>query len=30
MVVYTIGHGTRPLDELVAMLAAAGVHGAGP
>src|SRR5213080_795926 len=26
MVVYTIGHGTRPLDELVAMLAAAGVR----
>ena len=26
MVVYTIGHGTRPLDELVAMLAAAGVQ----
>src|SRR5439155_15488141 len=26
MVVYTIGHGTRPLDELVAMLAGAGVQ----
>jgi uncharacterized protein (DUF488 family) len=26
MVVYTIGHGTRPLDELVSMLAAAGVR----
>jgi uncharacterized protein (DUF488 family) len=26
MVVYTIGHGTRPLDELVAMVAAAGVQ----
>ena len=26
MVVYTIGHGTRPLDELVAMLAAAGAQ----
>jgi uncharacterized protein (DUF488 family) len=26
MVVYTIGHGTRRLDELVAMLAAAGVR----
>ena len=26
MVVYTIGHGTRPLDELVAMLSAAGVQ----
>src|SRR5438034_7941493 len=26
MVVYTIGHGTRPLDELVAMLAAASVQ----
>jgi len=26
MVVYTIGHGTRPLDELVAMLAGAGVR----
>jgi uncharacterized protein (DUF488 family) len=26
MVVYTIGHGTRPLDELVQMLAATGVR----
>ena len=26
MVVYTIGHGTRPLDELVSMLAGAGVQ----
>ena len=26
MVVYTIGHGTRSLDELVAMLAGAGVR----
>ena len=26
VVVHTIGHGTRPLDELVAMLAAAGVE----
>jgi uncharacterized protein (DUF488 family) len=26
MVVYTIGHGTRPLDELMAMLAGAGVR----
>jgi uncharacterized protein (DUF488 family) len=26
MTVYTIGHGTRPLDELVAMLAAAGAQ----
>src|SRR5438093_10994784 len=26
MVVYTIGHGTRPLDELVALLAGASVQ----
>src|SRR5262245_32320833 len=26
MVVYTVGHGTRPLDELISMLAAAGVR----
>ena len=26
MVVHTIGHGTRPLDELVGLLAAAGVQ----